>query len=86
MEINFDKIEEIYGKETLQDIRINIKRVSNNINYLNIKNLESIDDIFERYTLLFLTEEKDFKNKIDYLFNKYGFQIDDNLELWEEIL
>lgn len=86
MEINFDKIEEIYGKETLQDIRVNIKRVSNNINYLSLKNLESIDDIFERYTLLFLIEEKDFKNKVDYLFNKYGFQIDDNLELWEEIL
>lgn len=86
MEINFDKIEEIYGKETLQDIRVNIKRVSNNINYLSLKNLESIDDIFERYTLLFLIEEKDFKNKVDYLFNKYGFQIDANLELWEEIL
>jgi len=86
MEINFDKIEEIYGQDTLQDIRDNIKQVSNNINYLASKNQESIGDIFERHALLFLYNEKDFKNKVDALFLKYGKELNDNLELWEEIL
>ena len=85
MNIDFDKIKEIYGDDTLFEVRNNMKTVINNMNYLVSKNLFNVDDIFERYTLIFLYDENDFKNKVDKLYIKYGTEIDDNMELWEEI-
>lgn len=89
MDINFDKIEEIYGINTVNDIRNNTQEIVKNIYYLNSLGFDDIEDIFESYTLMFLYDNKDFKNIVNKLINKLGInyieKLEDNMELWGEV-
>ena len=85
MKINIEKVCELYGKDILELIKSNIEKVMNNINYLKVKKLENVEEIFERNCLIFLQDENVFAHKFDYLYKKYGRELDDNIELWEEI-
>ena len=72
MEINYNKIIEIYGKEYLTLINDNIEDVINNIKYLKELGFQDIEDIFERYTFIFIQDNKSFKNKLNNLIKKLG--------------
>lgn len=89
MQINYDKIIEIYGEELLITILENIKDVEHNINYLNLLGFIDTIDIFERYPYIFIQNEKEFKTKTNKLINKLGYNyveiIENNLELLEEL-
>lgn len=88
MNINFNKIKEIYGNEILNMIKENQKTVIKNIKYLYTLGFTDIEDIFEREILLFI--DTDFKTKMDNLIFKLGSNyvdiIENNLSLLEEIL
>lgn len=70
--IDFDKINKIYGIETLNNIKENINEVNKNISYMYKLGFTDIEDIFERETLLFICDNKEFKNKIDKLIRRLG--------------
>lgn len=72
--IDFDKINKIYGIETLNNIKENINEVNKNISYMYKLGFTDIEDIFERETLLFICDNKEFKNKIDKLIRRLIIQ------------
>lgn len=72
MEINYNKIIDIYGKEYLTLINDNIEDVINNIKYLKELGFQDVEDIFERYTFIFIQDNKSFKNKLNNLIKKLG--------------
>ena len=88
--MNLEKIKEIYGEDIYEDIINNKELVMNNINYLNSKNITIIEDIIERYGIILLYEEDEFKDKIDSLINKLGDnyieELENNVDLLEELL
>ena len=88
MNINFNKIREIYGNELLSIIKENQENVINNLKYLYRLGFTDIEDIFEREVLLFI--DNDFKSKIDNLILKLGpdyvEKIENDLSLLEEKL
>lgn len=89
MIVNYDKIIEIYGENCLTLILENIQNVEKNINYLNALGYTDTIDIFERYPYLFIKTELEFKNQINKLINKLGFDhvniIENNLDLLEKL-
>ena len=78
--IDFDKINKIYGIETLNNIKENINEVNKNISYMYKLGFTDIEDIFERETLLFICDNKEFKNKIDRLIIRLGATYVDDIE------
>lgn len=86
MSIDKNKIKKLYGNEVLNDIENNIETVKNNLTYLYIIGLENANDIFERYAILFLDDNEQFKRKVSYLYDKYKYDIDNNFYIWEEVL
>ena len=90
MKIDFRKIEEIYGSSIIEEIQNNSKEVLENIKYLKNLKINDIEDIFERYTLIFICDKKEFKNKADKLISRIGVNyidmLDNDVELWEELM
>ena len=90
MNINIEKIKEIYGFDTLNLIKNNIKDVIKNIKYMEALGFTDTIDIFERYTLFFIEEPIYFKQKIDKLIKNLGTNyiemIENDLSLLDELL
>ena len=90
MNIDFKKIKEIYGDSALEEIKNNLNDILDNIKYLTQLKINDIKDIFERYPLIFTCCKEDFKNKVDKLILKVGINyidaLDNNMELWEELM
>jgi len=90
MNINFNKINELYGEDVLRLVNENIEDIIKNINYLKQLNFTDIEDIFERYTLLFIDTSLSFREKINQLINKLGNDyvniIENDLSVLEELL
>ena len=72
MNIDFNKINETYGEDVLELIKENIEDITENINYLQKLNFTDIEDIFERYTLIFIDSPPSFEIKINNLINELG--------------
>lgn len=89
MQINYDKIIEIYGEDLLMLILDNVIDVEKNINYLNHLGFIDTLDIFERYPYLFINSYNEFQKKINNLINNIGTDyvniIENNLDLLEEL-
>ncbi len=90
MKIDFEKIEEIYGSSVIEEIQNSSKDILENIKYLKELNINDIEDIFERYPLIFICDKNEFKNKVDKLISKIGINyvdmLDNDMELWEELM
>ncbi len=90
MQIDFQKIIEIYGEDILQSCSDNIDDLIDNIIYLKSLGFTDVFDIAERYPLLFLNDTTDFKIKTSSFFKKLGLnyihKLETNLALWEELL
>ena len=83
MNINFNNIKDTYGDSVVLLIRDNIDDVNENISYLKKLNFTDIEDIFERFVLLFLNTPSEFKDKFDKLINELG---DDYVDIIENDL
>ena len=90
MNINFNNISDTYGEDILNVIRENMDNVTSNINYLRKLNFSDVEDIFERYTLIFIDSPSGFKEKIDKLVLKLGSNYDElignDLSIFEDLL
>jgi len=89
MEINYNKIVEIYGKDILTLINDNINEIIKNLSYLKELGFQDIEDIFERYPFIFIQDNKIFKDKFNKLITKLGFDyvniMENNLDVLEEV-
>jgi len=90
MNIDFNKINEIYGDDVIVAIKDNIDDIKANISYLEKLKFTDIEDIFERYTLIFIDTPSSFKDKINQLINKLGNDyvdiIENDLSILEELM
>jgi len=90
MKINLDNIRDTYGDSIVLSIRDNIDDVTENINYIKKLKFTDIEDIFERYAILFLDTPSEFKNKIDNLIKEIGYNyvdiIENDLSILEKLL
>ena len=90
MKIDFEKIEEIYGSSVIDEIKNNINDILENIKYLKYLKTNDIEDVFERFPLIFICDKIEFKNKINKLILKIGINyidiLDNDMELWEELM
>ena len=67
MKVNLNNIRDTYGDSVVILIRDNIDDVMKNINYLNKLNFTDTEDIFEKYSILFIDNTSNFKNNINNL-------------------
>ena len=90
MNINFDVICETYGDSVVELIKDNMEDVMENIEYLVKLNFTDVEDIFERYTLIFLDSPSLFQEKINKFIQKLGSNyvdiIENDLFLLEELM
>ena len=90
MKVNLNNIRDTYGDSIVLLIKDNIDDVMKNIDYLNKLNFTDIEDIFERFAILFLDTPSIFKNKIDNLIKELGYDyvdiIENDLSILEKLL
>lgn len=89
MNINYEKLLNLYGINMLDEIKDNLKDVINNINYLSSIGIIDVIDVFERYPMLFLYDKITFINKVNTLTNSipnYIEELDKDISLWESLL
>lgn len=86
MKINFKKIMEIYGNNSIYSFKDNIEDVEENINYLLKLGFKDVYDIVEQYPYMFLMCEDIFKEKVNKLINKLGIEylsiLEEDTTLW----
>ena len=89
MKIDLEKIIKIYGEEYMELIDENIEDVKENLLYMHEIGFTDIEDIFERYTPIFIRSNDEFKEKIRELVVKLGINyveiIENDLGLLEEL-
>ena len=90
MNIDIEKIEQIYGNEILKQVIENKEDIEKNINYMLKFEFDDVESIFERMTPLFITDSKTFKNKMNKLIKKIGPDyvnvIENDLGILEELI
>ena len=90
MNIDFGKINEIYGRDALIACNDNIDDLVKNINYLVKLGFDDYEDIIERFPLAFVDDHEVVKEKINRLVGRLGINyieiLGENMSLWEELL
>lgn len=90
MNIDFNKIREIYGEDALIACNENIDELVLNINYLIKLGFDDYEDIIERFPLAFVEDHEIVKEKIDELIDRLGPDylniLGEDMGYWEELL
>ena len=90
MQIDFLKINDLYGEEVLKSFKENIETVVENMNYLVKLGFDNYEEIVERYAYVVLLSPNEFKTKLNDLILKLGPNYLDKFEtdmsLWEKML
>ena len=90
MKIDIKKIIDTYGDSVGLLIRDNLNDVLKNLEYMISLNFTDVEDIFERYALLFLDTPSEFKEKIDNLIKNVGSDyvdvIENDLSIFEDLM
>ena len=90
MNIDFDKIEKIYGSSIINSIALLKEDVIDNIKYFISLGFVDTEDIFERQVLIFICPKEEFKMKIDNLIKKLGNnyieEIENDISLLDALL
>ncbi len=90
MNIDFDRIETIYGSSIINSIALLKEDVIDNIKYFISLGFGDTEDIFERQVLIFICPKEEFKMKIDNLIKKLGNnyieEIENDISLLDELL
>lgn len=90
MNIDYSKIEEVYGVDIVDDLKNNYEVVKDNYNYMLSLGFNDIEDYIKRLPMLFLSEHYNFKNKLDTLIKKLGNdyieKIENDISLLEDLL
>ena len=80
MDINYDKIKELYGIDYLYLIKDNIDDIKLNIDYLYKLGFNDVTDIFERFTYIFIKDNNEFRLMFNKLITKLGGNYVDIIE------
>ena len=90
MNIDFDRIEKIYGSSIINSIYLLKDDVIDNIKYFISLGFEDTEDIFERQVLIFICPKEEFRVKINNLIKKLGNNyievIENDISLLDELL
>ena len=74
MEINLEKLEEIYGKSLVKEMHDDIENLIENMKYLDKLEFDDIYDIIEVNTYLFLIDNNEFIKRINNLITTLGIE------------
>ena len=74
MEINLEKLEEIYGKSLVKEMRDDIENLIENMKYLDKLEFDDIYDIIEENPYLFLIDNNEFIKRINNLITSLGIE------------
>ena len=89
MEIDLEKIREIYGNSSIYEISDNIDELKANMKYLYNLGIEDVLNVIELYPYMFLQERDIFKEKVDNLIDKLGTdyieKLSEDFNLWSEV-
>lgn len=89
MEIDYQKIATLYDKGVLNAVIERKDTVIANIDYLNGLGINS-NEIFERYTPIFIKDTATFINSVEMLIKRLGDDyiaiLEENIEYWGELL
>ena len=85
LNIDFERMKEIYGDEIEEIINENIDIIEKNVQFLNDLKFEDAEGIFEMYPDLFMNEEKILKLK-DQLGENYVEIIENDTSVLENII
>lgn len=89
MNIDFDRIEKIYGSSIINSIALLKDDVIDNIKYFISLGFEDTEDIFERQVLIFICPKEEFSVKINNLIKKLGNnyieEIENDISLLDEL-
>ena len=90
LNIDFERMKEIYGDEIEEIINENIDIIEKNIQFLNDLKFEDAEGIFEMYPDLFMNFPKEFEEKIlklkDQLGENYVEIIENDTSVLENII
>ena len=90
MDIDFNKIEKIYGKSAIESISVLRDDVIKNIEYFMLLGFDDAIDIFERQVLIFICPNEEFISKVNTLIKKIGInyidEIENDISLLDELL
>ena len=92
MAIQIEKIKEIYGERTLDELLEEgmYENFEKNILYLSERQIEGIYDVVESYFLIFLNDPSDFKKNVDNLIERLGENyielLSNDMSYWEELM
>ena len=74
MEINLEKLEEIYGKSLVKEMRDDIENLIENMKYLDKLEFDDIYDVIEVNPYLFLIDNNEFIKRINNLITSLGIE------------
>ena len=74
MEIDIEKLEEIYGKSLVKEMHDDIENLIENMKYLNKLEFDDIYDIIEINPYLFLIDNNEFIKRINDLITSLGIE------------
>ena len=74
MEINLEKLEEIYGKSLVKEMHDDIENLIENMKYLDKLEFDDIYDIIEINPYLFLIDDNEFIKRINNLITSLGIE------------
>lgn len=74
MEIDLEKLEEIYGKSLVKEMHDDIENLIENMKYLNKLEFNDIYDIIEINPYLFLIDNNEFIKRINDLITSLGIE------------
>lgn len=90
MELDLNKIEDIYGTSVIIEIQDNIDSVINNLKYLVSINISDVYEVINNYPFLFIEDNDIFKEKIDTFINELGINyrelLANDMSLWGDLL
>ena len=90
MDIDFNKIEKIYGKSVIESLSILRDDVIKNIEYFMSLGFDDVIDIFERQVVIFICSNEEFISKVNALIKKIGInyidEIENDISLLDELL
>ncbi len=89
MNLDMDRINEVFGKSMIFNIQANKEDFLQNIKYMQSLGYKNVEELVELYPETFLLDTTIFQEKVDLLLEKLGVEsfekIEENIELWGSI-
>ena len=89
MILDLDKVREIYGDSSIEELNDNIETLTHNMNYLIKLGFDDVYDTVSLYPYMFLIDEDIFKEKVNSLIDSLGFayleKLTEDTSLWENV-